>query len=160
MSFYFHVLVEKQTNKSEILFLDLNEKELKKLFVKPYKKGKDIFIDGVIHKNESISKVFLVKTSKPSNEELEVLKKKSTEWLDRVNSEPGPRIIGLGSGWKKEDIVDAGKNITTDYIKRPPDNSTSLLNSFASNPWVIRIIGGLIVVFLTYLISKYFGLAQ
>jgi hypothetical protein len=159
MSKYFHVIVEKDSNNSEALFTDLKERELKKLFVKPYRKGKDIFIDGVIHKNDSIQKVFLIETVNPSKDELEVIKKESAEWLERVNREPGPKIISAGRGWVKEDIVEAGKNVTTNFIKSPPDNSPSFFSSFISNPWVIRIFGGLIVIFLTYLISKYFGLA-
>jgi hypothetical protein len=60
-------------------------------------------------------------------------------------------IVSAGRGYHPGDIVEAGSDVTADFIAGAPGyKSSSPATRFLSNPWVLAIGGGLMVAWLAW----------
>lgn len=156
MSEYFHVVIRKEEAGNEILLLDSTESEIRNNIVKPFKKGKDLFIEGTIHKTDSIEKVHIVKTEKDYKTELARFSRKQNEVREKVNRKPGPKFMDYVP--RKSDIIHCGENVTSEYINEAPSKAKNFFSKILHNPWLVTIGGGILLAFIIWFISKYFGL--
>ena len=161
MNDYFHVVTQYLNNSEQVLFRDLSKKELKKLFLKPFKNGKNLLISGSIYKNEDIKKVQIIKTEDHFQKTLDNYVDQQNESKTRSNNEQyGGGLVFFPPYISKDtDIIDCGENVTTEFLKFPPSNQPSFLASIFKNPWFIGIVRGIILAVILWAISHYTGLA-
>lgn len=157
MSKYYHVVVEKINGTKDVLYRDLSKKDLKKHFVKTYKKGDDVFIEDTIHKIQTIKKVQIIKTEYNFEDELEAFENEENESREKANRTPGPILLPIALG--ESDIVFRGKDVTSHYINKAPSKSPNLFSRIINSPWTVRIIGGVILIVIAWYLSKHFGVA-
>ena len=158
MSDYFHVVTQYLNNSEQVLFRDLSKKELKKLFLKPFKNGKNLLISGSIYKNEDIKKVQIIKTEDHFQKTLDNYVDQQNEYRTRFNNEQY-EVFLIPYFSKDTDIINCGENVTTEFLKFPPSNQPSFLASIFKNPWFIGIVRGIIIAVIVWAISHYSGLA-
>ncbi|WP_337911483.1 hypothetical protein [Vibrio cholerae] len=145
----FHVVIKTKSDDSwKCCFKDLSEKELIYSFVKPYKKGKEIIVDGEIISTKEINHVVISKTDKTHKEELKIVQDTSYQKIQEMNRNSSIRIISPGYGWQNYEIKDCGENVTSYYL-----TSGAGEVGFMNSPWVITIGGGLVVGVLLLLLS-------
>lgn len=150
---YLHVLVQKKGDNNWIcIFKDLQENDLNKQFIKPYKLGRSLFYDGNILAVNDITNICIIRSDNNHEQELKILQEEN----DRKNDEPGQMAVFLGIGWEDYEIKDCGVNVTTDYLKEAPGLGTvgSQISEFIKHPWVVRVLGG----FILLLVATYFKL--
>lgn len=137
----FHVVIKtKNTDSWRCCFKNLSEKELIDSFVKSYKKGKDIIIDGEIISTKEINHVVISKTDKTQKEELKIVQDTSYQKIQEENRDSCIQIISAGNGWQDYEIKDCGENVTSYYL-----TSGAGEIGFMNSPWVITVVGGLVV---------------
>jgi|GEM_PF-1723810 hypothetical protein len=161
MSNYFHVVTQDLNKSEQVLFRDLSKKELKKHFLKPFKNGRNLFINGTIYKNAEIKKVQIIKTEVHFQKTLDIYEDQQNNSRNKLNNEQyGSGVVFVGPYFSQDiDIIDCGENVTTEFLKLPPSNQPSFLASIFKNPWFIRIVGGIILAVILWAISHYSGLA-
>ena len=111
MNDYFHVVTQYLNNSEQVLFRDLSKKELKKLFLKPFKNGKNLLISGSIYKNEDIKKVQIIKTEDHFQKTLDnYYEDQQNESKTRSNNEQyGGGLVFFPPYISKDtDIIDCG----------------------------------------------------
>ena len=140
----FHVVIKTKSNDSwRCCFKNLSEKELIDSFVKSYKKGKDIIVDGEIISTKEINYVVISKTDKTEKEELKIVQETSYQKIqerNRDNRDSCISIISAVNGWRDYEIKDCGENVTSYYL-----TSGAGEIGFINSPWVITVVGGLVV---------------
>ncbi|WP_162984552.1 hypothetical protein [Poseidonibacter antarcticus] len=124
-------------------------------FVRLYKKGKDILCDKDVVRIENIKSVQIIRTNKKNEDERSIIQDESFKRVQELNRQSDSiAIISLGYGYKLEDIVYAGEDVTSLYITGAPGHETSnFIFSFLNNPWVMTIGAGLILAVLVALLG-------
>jgi hypothetical protein len=140
----YHVLLSQEPDGSKLrsIFTDLSERELKKKFVSPYRKGKNI-----VHKNEvilisSVRKLYIVQTARRDDVERAALHEESLKKIDQWNRDSDSVVfISFGTGYEPLDILEAGKDVTKEFIKGPPGyaGAPNVLLRLLNNSWVVGI---------------------
>ena len=152
---YFHVIIQKKSNNDWIcIFKDLSESDFKKYLIRPYKLGKDLFYDGHILSVTELSKVEIVRTEKPHEEELKIVQNESYEQVQEFNrSNSGVVRISPGRGYHDYEIKDCGKDVTKQYLSQGPGSGTfvSKISGAIKHPWVVRVGGLLFLMAAAYL---------
>lgn len=153
-----HVVVTLRGDESSARFLfgDLDEAGLKRKFLKPYRRGESILVGNDLIPLSEVTSVSIIETAESKEASLADLQKESSETVDRTNAalhESGVVIISAGSGWADEDIVQVGDDVTDRYIKAGPGRGADAdyIRSIIVNPWVVTIIGGLMVAAIGWL---------
>ena len=159
MENYLHVVLKVGEKSFICLYSDLSKKELKKKFIKPFQKGEDFFNDGSVIISSQIAKVIISSTQNDLETTLKDYKEKSTKEIIDMNKMPGISYIASPKGLKKSDIKDCGENVTEKFINKAPKRSHNSLYNFSHNPWIVGIGVGIILLFIAWLIFKYFGIA-
>lgn len=154
MAFYqVLVAVEQEPNKLRQVFEDLEENELQPKLVTPYKKGTSLICGNEIIPVLQIRKIHIVRTAQRNAAERERIHAQSLHEIDRLNRESsGIVFISPGSGYEPADILGTGEDVTMKHITGHPGAASGLspLARFASNPWFVTVVGGLVVAFLVW----------
>lgn len=152
---YFHVVVELdgEPNKQVAIFVDLSRTELESQFIKPYDRGIDLVSKNLILPARRLRRVHVIQTDRQSELELREVQRKSREANDELNRDSPVLFLSLGSGYKPEDIVEAGTDITQTVIKGPPGTKPggAVITAILNNGWVVGIGGGMVVAVLVWL---------
>ena len=133
------------------VYLSLSEKELNKLFLKPYQQGKNFLSDNEVLIVLEIKKVTIIKTERKSEVELKEIQEKSWREVEEFNrTSDSFTLIRPGRGYDSADIVEAGQDVTGKYILGPPGqgSSLSIISGIINHPWISAIGTGLIVAAL------------
>lgn len=148
---YFHVLLQlgESSQDTRCVLWDLSEKQMKSQFVDPYRKGRDLLCGSEVVKLSSIRRVRIVRTERTNEAERADIQTRSKREIDEMNRGGEPIIISFGRGYHKEDIAEAGREVTEDYIGGTPGYaSTNTFLRTVNNPWVIGVVSGLVVTLL------------
>lgn len=146
---YFHVVIKTKSDDSwKCCLKDINEEKLIELFIKPYKKGNKIIVEGEVVSTKKINHVVISKTHKNHKEELENVRKTSEQYFKEMNKNSTVRIMSPGYGLRNYEIKDCGENVTSYYLTNGAGEE-----GFMNNPWVITIGGGLVVGGILLLLS-------
>ncbi|PJK07631.1 hypothetical protein CO610_08240 [Lysobacteraceae bacterium NML95-0200] len=147
------IAVEQEPNKLRQVFEDLDESELKPKLVIPYKKGTSLICGNEVIPVSQIRKIHIVRTTHRNEVEREDLHSKSVREIDRLNRESsGVVFISPGFGYDPVDILEAGEDVTRKFITGHPGAAAGLppLARFAGNPWLVTVVGGLVVAYLIW----------
>lgn len=150
---YYQVLVSVEQNPDDLrqVFTDLGENDLKSKLVTPYKKGTSLICGNEIIPVPKIRKIHIVQTSRPNETERKELNTKSIRKIDQFNRESTSIVwISAGRGYDPLDILEAGEDVTAKCLPWHPGvaSGPSYLGRFIHNPWVVAVIGGLVVMFI------------
>ena len=148
MSYYQVILKLKNPESSfQHILVDASEEELLFKIVKPYRNGCNIFHDSTVIDCGDIEKINIVCTEDKNEKARDKLNDESFKRMDEITRNYDSLvIIGPGAGYDPEDIVEAGKDVTENYIKGPPGyGKAGVLQEFIYNPWVMTIGTGLII---------------
>ena len=154
MNFH-HVLISAndKPDKFRCIFCDLSEKDLKRQFIGPYKKGKRILIDGEIIDLHAICRIRLIRTTDTSENELAKLQETSLREIQEFNANSNSVVfISAGRGYDKSDIVEMGQDVTKEFVTGAPGSGGRLEKALSAlnNPWLVRIGAGLFVAALAW----------
>lgn len=146
---YHHILVSfsDEPKKLRCVLSDLPKQDVQKRFATPYSKGKDILCGNEIIHVAKISTVQIIRTDRDIETELSDIQEKSFKEIEEFNrNTESVALISIGRGHDKEDIVEAGVDVTSDFIAGAAGYaSTNKLVRLLHNPWVVRVGGGLIL---------------
>ncbi len=151
MSFYHVILTfEESPHRPKCIFWDLSKGKLNSLFVKPYRRGKDIFCDSEVLRLESIQKIQIIETDQKNEVERIAIQVKSQKENEDLNRMGGAMVIGMGRGYHNEDIVEAGEDVTKIFIDGAPGYAAqNVMGRFLGNPWVqgvgVTLIGAFLI---------------
>lgn len=124
--------------------------ELRKQFMGPYRRGATILCGREVVDLAQVKTVTIIRTQRSRDEELEDLQEKSRRRVDDFNrGSQSVVLISPGHGYDADDIVEAGEDVTADYISGPPGGPT-LFGSMVNHPWTLTVLGGLIVPALVW----------
>ena len=155
---FFHVVIKSKMHSKKwcCIFRDLSLKELKRRFIKPYKLNEKFLSEGKLYSFDEISEIVIVRTEELHRSVLTKAKEESRKRMKEANSNSIGIMIRVPSGVHDFEIKDYGDNVTSEFIQVGPGSGTNLskLRLFLKNPWLVRIVGGLIVAG----IMLYFGL--
>lgn len=145
---FFHVLLTFQgaPNEARCVLMDLSERELKKQFMKPYRRGTTMLAGTEIIDTMDIHSATIIKTERTNEQERKDIQEASQRHLDETNRQSSLVFMGPPHGYDLEDIVEAGFDVTKTYITTPPGHGkTSLLSAVINHPWISAIATGLVV---------------
>jgi len=144
---YYHVLVKFAggSEPPECIFKDLTLAQLKKQFLRPYERGWKVLSGTRVFDVMAINWTQIVQTERPSELELREIREKSRKEIEDFNRDGSVVLISIGRGYADEDIVEAGKDVTTIYIKAPPGATSNLISALLNHQWVVTLLGGVIV---------------
>lgn len=149
---YFHVVAELDDapNKPAVIFIDLSRTELQNQFVTPYERGTDLFSKNSILPVRRLRKLYVIQTEERSEQELLEVQRKSRETNDALNRDSLVQFLYLGSGYKPEDIVEAGTDITQAVVNGPPGSKPGgpVFKALLNNGWVVGMVVAVLVWFL------------
>lgn len=150
---YFHVVVEKESmSVRTFLYGDLSRHELKRRFIKPYLLAQAVLKGNEVIELRDVKRVWVIETTENLESTLKQLQKTSNVAIDRINSNnEGFLIISAGSGWREEDILQCGQDVTSQFIDSPPGVGTlgSHIVSFINNPWAYGVGVALLIAIAT-----------
>lgn len=108
-STYYHVRITQESAQNDEVKLDLSEAQLKKKFLKPYKDGRTIVINGKTIPPDEIERIRINRTEQSSDKLLPKIKKKR-----KSNS---AIAVGIPDEWY---VADEGEDVTSEFITGPP----------------------------------------
>lgn len=155
---FFHVIVwiYPASRIARLILSDLDEKELKERFIRPYEKGERILANSENVDLMQVSSVEIIRTDAPKEVILAELEEEHFARMNR-NQSQGAIIVGLPPG--EEDISEKGENVTARYITTPPGarKSAGLINAVLNHPVVSGVLATVIAaLFLAY----FFGIGD
>lgn len=146
---YFHVLVafRDAPNKIKCIYSDLSGSDLESKFLKPYRAGRSTLSGSEIIDITSIVSTQIIETARIMELELNDIQKKSWEEIEDFNRQSNSvTLVSIGRGHEPEDIVEGGADVTSKFITAPPgQQASSSLSMILNHPWVVAILGGLVV---------------
>jgi len=145
---FFHVLVKFKPAPDTVrcIFSDLSRKDLESRFLKPYRAGRSTLSGSEVIHTSDIAWTQIMETARDSAEELKDIQAKSWKDIEEFNRNSSVVLISAGHGYDAEDIVDAGTDVTSQFITSPPGEGSSLIMRIMNHQWVVVVIGGLIVI--------------
>ncbi|MCE4512813.1 hypothetical protein [Xanthomonas hortorum] len=160
---FHHVFVTlKGADKKQALFVDLSPSELKKRFVRPYKRGKPVLlIDRTVVQTRDITWTSIRVTPQAAGPTLERLQEDSRRHTDELNNRGGPVMFMGHLFWSNEDLIGEGADVTGSYIYGPPGEASvySRLGSWLADNVGKALIGLLFAIALAFLLA-WFGLKK
>ena len=155
---YYHVLIKTKEAPANFrcLLSDLTRRELQKQFVKPYNLGRCILIKTDTLDTKVIVSIRIIETEHASEIELAKIRRRSQQEIADWNSQPdAPTLICLGRGYDTEDIEEAGKDVTDQFIHSPPGEGTlARALRLAHNPWIVTIGSGIVIALVTLAVTQ------
>ncbi|ATS68155.1 MULTISPECIES: hypothetical protein [Xanthomonas] len=154
---FHHVFVTlKGADKKQALFVDLSPSELKKRFVRPYKRGKPVLlIDHTVVQTRDITWTSIRTTVEAAEPTLERLQEDSRRHTDELNNRGGPVMFMGHLFWSNEDLIGEGADVTGSYIYGPPGEASvySRLGSWLADNLGKAVIGLLFAIALTVVLT-------
>ena len=152
---YYHVLLTFQDSPDKVrcMFADLTERDLEARFLVPYRSGKSFLSGNEVVEASRIKKVTILKTNRVSAAELKDIQDKSWKEVQEFNRNSDSMVlISPGRGYDAEDIVEAGNDVTAEFISGPPGHGGGwgVVSAVMNHPWVSAIGTGLAVAALAY----------
>lgn len=144
---YFHVVVWTAQSGDEPMFLfgDLNEKQLKRQFLQPYRIGGTIFAQQKALKATELTAVKIMKTPIVKDDALKAVQERSLWRIEEFRRQrKWSSMSSAGYGWDDADIVYVEFDVTKSYIVGGP-GSPGLLSQVLHNHW-FRVAGGGLVL--------------
>lgn len=123
---FYHVLAAVGDREVQMLFADLKETELRKEFIKPYRRGTIFFAGFQIVNPAELRTVRIIETSTREDEARRHINQVSLAQIEEMNRTSGVIIISAGYGYNPEDLVEAGTDVTRTYLTGGPGASTRL----------------------------------
>jgi len=158
---FYHVLAsfEPQSGEVRTVFSNLSEQELLDRFVQPYRAGLDIVVGNEIFPIGRIRKLFIVRTDDLEESVRAAINERSVREISEINrSSNSVVMISAGRGYDPEDILEDGEDVSSEFIGGPPGYakqapvatqpvavSRSRPVTLLNHPWVVSVVGGLIV---------------
>ena len=152
---YYHVLVAATASpeKLECILWDLDRKALRKRFIKPLSKSRDIVVDGRIVRRSEIAVVRIQETDDSSDPVLKKLQETSWAAIERFNRQSqGAVLISAGDGHSRDDLHMVGTDVTSTFLA-PDLSPTWVGGGFWTNPWLVTVGGGLLVIGIAALLA-------
>lgn len=151
MTKFYHVLIKIRGEREDLLLWDLSQSALKQKFLKPYRSGKKIPVSGKIIDPHALESVRIIMTNECRNEAMERLMTESILSTNKINeNNRGAYFIGSIYG-SNTDIEHAGTEVTKEFIIDAP-GSAKTIGYYINHPWVLTVLGGLIVAILVALV--------
>jgi len=151
---YHHVFVTtKGAEQKQALFVDLSAKELKTRFVRPYRRGRLVLVDGHKFDMKDISWVSIRASHEDAEATLKRLQLDHRRHIDELNR--GGGLVFMGRfGWTNADLAEEGEDVKNDYITFPPGDMGPFLR-FGS--WVADNAGKAVVALLVGALAAWLG---
>lgn len=124
---FYQVLAAIGDRKTEMLFSDLTAKELEKVFVAPYKRGKTFFAGKSVVNPSEFRTVRIIETPVKEAEARDRINRESLAEIAEINRTSGFTLISAGQGYEPEDVAEAGADVTRTFLRGGPGSSNSLL---------------------------------
>jgi len=148
----FHVIVSfGDDEKKEVIFKDIIEPDLKKLFIKPYKTGNNLFVKSKIRPTKSISYVKVIATEYSHKESVDLEIKKAESSGDELKT-----VFTFMYSMDDSCVEGFGKDVTPNYISTPPGQGTIISRIF-NNQYFFRIGTGAALGIFAVSVAYIFG---
>lgn len=108
---YYHTSII--TNGDQIRVTDLSKSTLLKKIVIPYRKGKDLFLDGTTYKSTDIEKIRIRKTNKNFKSLSDIF------FNDERNRRSRSSVLDLGPYRHQESAFQSGEDVLDEFIDGP-----------------------------------------
>lgn len=151
-----HAFVKlKNAEDFRVLGLDLTERVLQEKICKPYKAGRNIYIDSTVTNVAEIESLVIVRSASSAKDELKRISNEHAALIKQRHAESGVRIIGSSRGNSPLELREACQDVTSNFIADAPGSGTLATRAYAflHNQWVTGV--GLLVIGI--LIGKYIG---
>jgi hypothetical protein len=155
---YFHVLLAIEGEEEKLALRDLREEELIAQFVKPYKRGETLLIGDKVVALDRVHSVRILVSGEHSKVLLARERQRRIDAEDVLNRESAGMFIVRSHELGPDDLANLSADVTPKFIKRLPGNKPGLAAVFANNPWMLAIVGGLVVTVVAAYITKKIGL--
>jgi hypothetical protein len=153
---FYHVLAAIGDGKVQMLFSDLSSAELNRSFVKQYRRGQTFFAGQQLVKPSELRTVQVVETSEREATARERLNRDDLARIDALNRSSNIVFISPGIGYEPEDLVEAGADVTREYLTRGPGSSPTL---FGISKSVLLWILGIVAAAVSTGLAKWLGWA-
>ncbi|MBZ7927704.1 hypothetical protein LAC81_37855 (plasmid) [Ensifer adhaerens] len=120
---YFHVVIcaSNAMDKPVLLFGDLDERQLKKQFLIPYRTGGRLAFGAKFLNVSDLTAVKILETVECKEKILNALQEDSLRAIDEHNQKfMWTPVEAVALGWDEEDIIYADADVTHRYIDGPP----------------------------------------
>ncbi|MEA9761797.1 MULTISPECIES: hypothetical protein [Xanthomonas] len=156
---FHHVFVTlKGADKKQALFVDLSPSELKKRFVRPYKKGEPVLLDDyTVIQTRDITWTSIRTTVKAAEPTLKRLEEESQRHTDELNNMDGPVMFPGHFFWSNEDLVEEGADVTGSYLNGAPGEISSYQRFRA---WLLDNLGKTTIALLLAGLATWLGLKK
>lgn len=142
---FYHVIGAVEDRKPEMIFSDLTRKVLMSDFVGPYRRGETFFAGAQIVAPSKLRSVRIVETTTREADACAQLNREDLAQIAEFNRTSGITIISPGRGYDPDDLADAGRDVTSIYLKGGPGSSAGLLGlSKAAIGWTLGIAAGVL----------------
>lgn len=142
---FYQVLAAIGESKTEMLFSDLSAKELDEQFVTPYRRGKTFFAGASVVNPSELRKVRIIETLVKEAEARHRINRDSLAEIAEMNRTSGFMIISAGQGYETEDVVEAGVDVTRNFLRGGPGSPNSLLGlSKTAASWILTIVASVL----------------
>lgn len=147
---------EKESDGLRQIFEDLDENELEKKFLLPYRKCKSLICGGEVIPVKHIRMIRIVRTDQCNKVERDKLLRDGEQQINKRNGESNGSFV-ISSPWSSypDDILEAGEDVTEKYIVDGPgcEAGTSLFLRFVAHPMVVMVVGSLVVAFVVRMLG-------
>lgn len=153
---YYHVVAKvKAEDKEAVLFTDLDLDQLKREFLRPYNRGKSIYVDNEWLDLKDLRQVWIIKTALNEEQTRTTIFNDDMASVNRLNAnDPTSIIISPGTGYDPLDLLEAGEDVTLKFLNKPPGER------FKPISWILRhlsqIAVGVIIALLVAVATHYF----
>ena len=145
---YFHVLLSYSPEGSmRCVLFDLSEADLKRHFLKNYRRGANLLVNGEVLETKTVRRVQIIRTGESIDIELNQLQESSWREVQDFNrSQDSVTLISPWRGYERADVAEVGTDVTSEHIDGPPgEGQWPLIQQMVNHPWVSAIATGLIV---------------
>lgn len=152
---FHHVLLalESEPTKLRCVLTDLTEEDLKAKFLRPYRKGQNIFCGNEVIPVSQIRKLHIVRTTHENEVERSALQERSFNEIQEFNRQSDSIVlINPERGYDPEDILEVGEDVTATFVSGSLGHAVvpTPVVEFLNNQWVVTIGTGLIVAALVW----------
>jgi hypothetical protein len=109
-----------------MLFSDLSLTELKKNFVRPFRRGTTFFAGTQLINPSELRAVRIIETSVPESEARQRINRESLARIDEINRTSNIVFLSAGEGYEPEDLEQAGADVTHTYLAKGPGSLGSI----------------------------------
>ncbi|MCO7473052.1 hypothetical protein [Stenotrophomonas maltophilia] len=154
---YHHVFVTTKGAEQKLaLFVDLSASELKTRFVRPYRRGREVLLNGRIFAMKDISWVAIRVCDERAEANLSRLQSDDRLHTDELN-QGGGLVFMERFDWTYADLVNEGEDITARYVNAPPGD-VGLSQRFGY--WIAENAGKALLTVIVGAVAAWIGLKK